>query len=80
MWLLTCKQSLQQCRASSLRTPIPEECGGFIAPYNPDIYSKKWAEACDTGNMHYQCGINFLCQKCVASALPGVPMYKQRIE
>ena len=21
--------------------PLPEECGGFIAPYNPDIYNKK---------------------------------------
>ena len=62
------------------QTPLPEEHDGCIAPYNPDIYSKKWAEACDTNKMHYQCGINFFWQNCVASPLPGVPMYKQRIE
>ena len=62
------------------QSPLSEECGGVLAPYNPDIYSKKWAEACVTSKMHYQCGINFFWQNCVASPLPGVPMYKQRIE
>ena len=44
-----------------------------------DMYSKKWAEAGSTGRMHYQRGINFW-QNCVVSPLPGVPMYKPRIE
>ena len=57
----------------SSQNPLPEECDGFLAPYNPDIYSKKWAEACDTGNLHYKCGINFFWQNCVGSPLPGAP-------
>ena len=60
--------------------PLPEECGKFLAPYNKDIYNKQWPEACETNNMHYQCGINFFWQNCVANPLPGVPMCKQRIK
>jgi hypothetical protein len=40
---------------------------------------KKWAEAGNTCNMNYQCGINFFWQNCVVSPLPGAPMYKPRI-
>jgi hypothetical protein len=57
-----------------------EECGGFIAPYKPDMYNKKWAEAGSAGKSHYQSGINLFWQSCVANPVPSVPMYKPRIE
>lgn len=60
--------------------PITEASGGFIAPYDPAIYSQKWREAGPTGQMHYQCGINFFWQNSITTPLPGVPMYKQRVD
>jgi hypothetical protein len=33
---------------------LPEECGGFLAPYKPDMYNIRWADAGSTGKMHYQ--------------------------
>ena len=64
----------------SSQDPISETSGGFIAPYDPAIYSKKWGEAGTADQMHYQCGINFFWQNSVASPLPGVPMYRQRVD
>ena len=51
---------------------------GHIAPYNADVYTKKWAS--DAGKMHYQCGINFLWQNSLASVLPFVPICKTRVD
>ena len=59
--------------------PLSEE-DGYLAPYNPDVYTKKWAEAGTLGKMSYGCGINFLWHNALASPLPFVPIVRKRVD
>ena len=53
-----------------------EKMNGFMAPFCPAMYDKRYAEG---SAISYTCGLNFVWHDPLVSPMPWVPLYKSRV-